>query len=364
MSSDQMPEFDFYKTLEVDPEASAETIEAAHRSLVRRYHPDVLGNKTEALERTKHLNIARDWLTNPTKRAVYDRSLRSQREPTSPPSPRPTAQPASSSAGAAGEYGGGRGRASSSYGGKPPRSSASDSPPGRASGSGSARPNPSPVPTPRPAASTLSQPAPAGLRRPDHRGWAVVLGLAAFVVLLAVIARQPAQGGAPSSSIVAIADPAPAASPTQLPSTPVPTLADPATTRPTPIPHPTATPRPAPVYEANLTLSGDIKGHEHIPLEPGACTFTHDVGQSTNYIELLTIEGSTGPDYWNLDVTQSVRSFVAVDLFTINSNGGYYEWYSNLNSGYVTNTSSHSLKMDVRFGSLRVTGTINCPPGP
>jgi DnaJ domain len=63
MSSDQMPEFDLYKMLEVDPEARTETIEAAHRSLVRRFHPDVSADKLRALE----LNIARDWPTDPSK---------------------------------------------------------------------------------------------------------------------------------------------------------------------------------------------------------------------------------------------------------------------------------------------------------
>lgn len=45
MGADEIPEYDLYKVLEVDPEASTETIEAAHRSLVRRFHPDRSQNR-------------------------------------------------------------------------------------------------------------------------------------------------------------------------------------------------------------------------------------------------------------------------------------------------------------------------------
>jgi hypothetical protein len=87
------PRFDLYRELEVDVDASLETIEAAWRSLVKRYHPDAnpgLGN-----ERIRRLNDAHDWLIDPVRRARYDsmrrRSAETQRPVKKAASPRPIA---------------------------------------------------------------------------------------------------------------------------------------------------------------------------------------------------------------------------------------------------------------------------------
>jgi hypothetical protein len=69
----RLPNFDPYRELEVDPNASVETIEAAYKALMRRHHPDKGNDDTG--ERAKRLNIARGWLVDPQMRARYDATL-------------------------------------------------------------------------------------------------------------------------------------------------------------------------------------------------------------------------------------------------------------------------------------------------
>jgi restriction system protein len=66
----EFPDFDLYAELEVSERASVETIQAAYRSLQLRNHPDRVGEA--AGDRAVRLNIARDWLTDPARRAAYD----------------------------------------------------------------------------------------------------------------------------------------------------------------------------------------------------------------------------------------------------------------------------------------------------
>ncbi len=68
---DEIPGFDLYGTLKVTRDAPNQVIAAAHRALVRGQHPDVRPG-AGAIEETKRLNIARDWLTDPSRRARYD----------------------------------------------------------------------------------------------------------------------------------------------------------------------------------------------------------------------------------------------------------------------------------------------------
>lgn len=68
----RVPKFDLYRELEVDPQATTETIEAAYRSLIRRHHPDA-GSGTGW--RATRLNLAREWLTDPARRALYDAEI-------------------------------------------------------------------------------------------------------------------------------------------------------------------------------------------------------------------------------------------------------------------------------------------------
>jgi len=78
-----------YDVLEVIPTASAETIHAAYRSLILRYHPDkvaAMGPELQAVAnaRTKEINFAYDILSDVVSRARYDEELRGE-EPISLP---------------------------------------------------------------------------------------------------------------------------------------------------------------------------------------------------------------------------------------------------------------------------------------
>lgn len=66
-----VPRFDLYRELEVDRSATPETIEAAWRSLAKRFHPDVVASK-DTQARMKRLNVAHDWLSDAGLRARYD----------------------------------------------------------------------------------------------------------------------------------------------------------------------------------------------------------------------------------------------------------------------------------------------------
>jgi curved DNA-binding protein len=62
---------DYYKTLGLEKNASAEDIKKAYRKLVRKYHPDVSKHK-DADEKTKEINEAYGVLGDAEKRAAYD----------------------------------------------------------------------------------------------------------------------------------------------------------------------------------------------------------------------------------------------------------------------------------------------------
>ena len=65
-----LPADDLYARLEIGVDASPEVIELAWRSLLRLHHPDVAG--PGGLERSKRINVAHDWLSDPDLRARYD----------------------------------------------------------------------------------------------------------------------------------------------------------------------------------------------------------------------------------------------------------------------------------------------------
>jgi molecular chaperone DnaJ len=68
-----MAKRDYYEILGVDRNASQEEIKRAFRRLVREYHPDVRKDDPEANERFKEINEAYQVLSDPEKRARYDR---------------------------------------------------------------------------------------------------------------------------------------------------------------------------------------------------------------------------------------------------------------------------------------------------
>jgi curved DNA-binding protein CbpA len=68
-----VPADDLYARLELSIDASPEAIEVAWRALLKRHHPDVAGAGVDADERSKRINVAHDWLSNPELRSRYDR---------------------------------------------------------------------------------------------------------------------------------------------------------------------------------------------------------------------------------------------------------------------------------------------------
>lgn len=93
-----MPDrIDPYKTLQVDPEAEDEVIQAAYRRLARKYHPDVAGE--EGSTRMAAINAAWDLIGDPDARRRFDgeRAIRAhvadadRRASTTPPGKRDAA---------------------------------------------------------------------------------------------------------------------------------------------------------------------------------------------------------------------------------------------------------------------------------
>jgi len=61
---------DYYRILQVDPEADPDVVEAAYKRLARKYHPD-LNPDPDANRRMQEINLAYEVLGDPQKRAEY-----------------------------------------------------------------------------------------------------------------------------------------------------------------------------------------------------------------------------------------------------------------------------------------------------
>ncbi len=64
---------DFYDLLGVSPDATDDDLKKAFRKLARQYHPDANPNNAEAEARFKEIALAYETLSDPQKRAHYDR---------------------------------------------------------------------------------------------------------------------------------------------------------------------------------------------------------------------------------------------------------------------------------------------------
>jgi len=63
---------DYYRTLELTLDASAQDIKKAYRKLAMQYHPDTNRGNSESEERLKEINEAYHILGNEEKRRRYD----------------------------------------------------------------------------------------------------------------------------------------------------------------------------------------------------------------------------------------------------------------------------------------------------
>ena len=71
-----------YQTLGISQQATADDIKHSHRSLVKRFHPDLFPSgsaaQVEAESRMREINVAYAALSNARKRVSYDETLRKQ----------------------------------------------------------------------------------------------------------------------------------------------------------------------------------------------------------------------------------------------------------------------------------------------
>jgi len=68
-----MPTKDYYDILGVGRDATGDEIKRAYRKLAREHHPDVAHDKSRAEHYFKEINEAYEVLSDPGKRAQYDR---------------------------------------------------------------------------------------------------------------------------------------------------------------------------------------------------------------------------------------------------------------------------------------------------
>ena len=64
---------DFYEVLQVSREANDQELKASYRKLAMQYHPDRNPNNPEAEDKFKECSEAYQVLSDPEKRAAYDR---------------------------------------------------------------------------------------------------------------------------------------------------------------------------------------------------------------------------------------------------------------------------------------------------
>lgn len=91
-----MPLKDYYAILQVPHTASPAQIRRAYRRLARQHHPDLNPDAPEAVERQRDLNEAYAVLSNPARRAAYERER--ARAAASPASVRASPAPGAPSA--------------------------------------------------------------------------------------------------------------------------------------------------------------------------------------------------------------------------------------------------------------------------
>ena len=81
----------YYLVLELKPGSSLAEIKIQYRLLAKRYHPDLHGNDPQSQEKFRRVHAAYEFLSDPARKAAYDRSLLTPKAP--PPSPAKAAPP-------------------------------------------------------------------------------------------------------------------------------------------------------------------------------------------------------------------------------------------------------------------------------
>lgn len=79
----QRAENNHYALLGLDPDCAASQIRAAYRFLAKQHHPDLNPGSTTAVTQTQAINLAYEILSDPSRRAAYDREL-ANRKPGTP----------------------------------------------------------------------------------------------------------------------------------------------------------------------------------------------------------------------------------------------------------------------------------------
>jgi hypothetical protein len=90
------PPADHYATLKIAPDADIEVVRAAYRALMLKHHPDQNRDNPAALAQATRINAAYEVLSDPGRRAAYDRGRADARAETVPPpfhDSEPTARP-------------------------------------------------------------------------------------------------------------------------------------------------------------------------------------------------------------------------------------------------------------------------------
>src|SRR5258708_2397814 len=84
---------DYYEVLGIPQTATPDVIKKEYHFLLHAWHPDKFPDpdqKARATQKTKELNEAYEVLTNPVKRAAYDKQRSSQAEASPPHTPPPS----------------------------------------------------------------------------------------------------------------------------------------------------------------------------------------------------------------------------------------------------------------------------------
>jgi len=80
----QRTEANHYAVLGLDRRCTLAQIRAAYRVLAKQHHPDLNPGSTAAVGRTQELNAAHETLSDPERRAAYDRELDAPKKPSAP----------------------------------------------------------------------------------------------------------------------------------------------------------------------------------------------------------------------------------------------------------------------------------------